>query len=212
VLFQWNSADHVPYAQSEKPLPSSPDTPWDWFHINAVKLDTDGNLLIDARNTWTAYEVSRHTGRILWQLGGKASTFTLAAAPGQTLNRADRIFAWQHDPEPLGHGYYTFFDNESAGVANTGADATEELPYSRVVTVRLDQRTRTATLVRTDDQPELLSASSQGNAQTLPDGGVFVGWGSLPYISQFDASGALVFNARFPDGVNTYRAYRFSWK
>jgi hypothetical protein len=32
---------------------------WDWFHINAVHLDTDGNLLIDARDTWTTYKVNR---------------------------------------------------------------------------------------------------------------------------------------------------------
>ncbi len=29
VLFQWNSAGHVPYAQSEQPLPTSASTPWD---------------------------------------------------------------------------------------------------------------------------------------------------------------------------------------
>lgn len=28
VLFQCNRADHVPYAQSEQPLPASPSTPW----------------------------------------------------------------------------------------------------------------------------------------------------------------------------------------
>ena len=62
VLFQWNSPDHVPYSQSEQPLPASASTPWDWFHINAVHLDTDGNLLIDARDTWTTYKVDRHSG------------------------------------------------------------------------------------------------------------------------------------------------------
>src|SRR5205823_12316743 len=75
VLFQWNSEDHVPFSESEQPLPSSPDTPWDWFHINAVHLDTDGNLLVDARNTWTTYKVDRTAGEILWQLGGKHSSF-----------------------------------------------------------------------------------------------------------------------------------------
>ena len=66
VLFQWNSADHVPY--SRQPLPSPPPRhqPWDWFHINAVHLDTDGNLLIDARNTWTTYKVNLRTGQIMW--------------------------------------------------------------------------------------------------------------------------------------------------
>jgi len=212
VLFQWNSADHVPYAQSEQPLPSSPSTPWDWFHLNAVKLDSDGNLLLDARNTWTAYEVSRHTGRTLWQLGGKDSSFALKAAPGQVLDEAGEIFSWQHDPQPLGNGLYTFFDNESAGAANTGAGAVSELPYSREVTVRLDFRTHRATLVGSDNQPAELSASSQGNAQTLRNGDAFVGWGSLPYVSEFSPSGKLLFNAEFPAGVNTYRAYRSAWK
>ena len=212
VLFSWNSADHVPYSQSEQPLPASASTPWDWFHLNAVKLDTDGNLLLDARDTWTSYEVSRRSGRILWQLGGKASSFKLTAAPGQVLDSAGDIFAWQHDPQPLGNGLYTFFDNESAGQGNTGSGAVSELPYSRVVTVRLNARAHTAELVRSVDQPEGQIASSQGNGQTLGDGDLVVGWGSLPYVSEFSRSGALLFNAEFPTGVNTYRAYRFPWK
>lgn len=69
VLFQWNSADHVPYSQSEQPLPASPSTPWDWFHINVVHLDSDGNLLIDARNTWTTYKVDRSDGHIIARRG-----------------------------------------------------------------------------------------------------------------------------------------------
>jgi hypothetical protein len=48
-LFQWNSADHVPYRDSHMPMPGVANMPWDWFHINAVHLDTDGNLLIRAR-------------------------------------------------------------------------------------------------------------------------------------------------------------------
>jgi Arylsulfotransferase (ASST) len=203
VLFQWNSADHVPYSQSEQPLPASPSTPWDWFHINAVHIDADGNLLIDARDTWTAYKVNRFNGQIIWQLGGKASSFSLRAAPGQSLDNAGEIFAWQHDPEPVGRDEYTFFDNESAG--------TPEFPVSRSVTLKIDPRSRVATLVASDDQPEGLVAASQGNAQTTRDGDLFVGWGALPYFSEFDRSGRLLFNAEFPTGVNTYRAYLLPW-
>jgi hypothetical protein len=203
VLFQWNSEDHVPFSQSEQPLPASSSTPWDWFHINAVKLDTDGNLLIDARDTWTTYKVNRFTGNIIWQLGGKASSFTLQAAPGQTLDSAGEIFAWQHDPQPLGNDEYTFFDNESSG--------TPLLPYSRAVTVKLNPWTHVATLVASDQQPEGLSAASQGNAQTTDEGNLFVGWGALPYFSEFSSSGQLLFNAEFPAGVNTYRAYLLPW-
>ena len=211
VLFQWNSADHVPYSQSEQPLPASPSQPWDWFHINAVKLDTDGNLLIDARNTWTAYKVDHSSGKIIWQLGGKASSFKLQAAPGQSLNDAGEIFAWQHDAEAHGNNVYTLFDNESAGVANTGTDATSEYPTSRSVTVKIDPRWHTATLIKSFNQPEGQVAPSQGNSQVTADGNTVVGWGSLPYFSEYDSSGDLLYNAEFPTGVNTYRAYLLPW-
>ena len=203
VLFQWNSEDHVPFSQSEQPLPASASTPWDWFHINAIKLDTNGNLLIDARDTWTTYEVNPRSGNILWQLGGNDSSFKLEAAPGQVLDSANEIFAWQHDPEALGNSTYTFFDNDSTG--------TPLLAYSRAVTVKLNPWTKVATLVASDNQPEGLSAASQGNAQTTPRGNLVVGWGALPYFSEFSPSGQLIFNAEFPAGVNTYRAYQFPW-
>jgi hypothetical protein len=67
------------------------------------------------------------------------------AAPGQALDRDGQIFAWQHDPEAIGGGEYTFFDDESNG---------NLLDSSRAVTVRLDLGTRVPTLVASDDQPE----------------------------------------------------------
>ena len=202
VLFRWDSAAHVPYTDSYQPRPSSPSTPWDWFHINAVHLDTDGNLLVDSRNTWTTFKVDRHTGQIKWRLGGKQSTFTLRAGPGQVLDRDGKIFAWQHDPEAIGGGRYTFFDDESGGL----------LGSSRVVTVRLDLAARVATLIKSDDQPEGQVAQVMGNAQTTPGGDLFVGWGALPYISEFSPAGRLLFNAELPTGVSTYRAYLLPWK
>jgi len=204
VLFQWNSAEHVPYRDSHKPRPVSTTMPWDWFHINAVHLDTDGNLLISSRYTWTTYKVSLRTGEIIWELGGKQSTFRLTAAPGQVLDAAGEIFAFQHDPEAIGDGEYTFFDDESDG-------STTLLSHSRVVTVKLDLTTRVATLVKSVDQPEGLSAPAFGNAQTTPSGDLFVGWGAVPYISEFSPSGQLLFNAKLPKGVSTYRAYLLSW-
>ena len=51
-----------------------------------------------------------------------------------------------------------------------------------------------------------------GNGQTTPGGGLFVGWGSLPYISEFSPSGQLLFNAKLPAEVSTYRAYLLPWR
>jgi hypothetical protein len=203
VLFQWDAADHVPYSQTEVSLPESPSEPWDWIHINAVKLDTDGNLLIDGRATWTGYKVDRHSGKILWQLGGKASSFKLQAAPGQSLDEAGEITAWQHDFESQGNGIYTFFDNERVG--------TGEFPYSRAVTVKVDPRSHTATLIKSFDQPEHLGVPGQGNSQRTADGNTVVGWGTLPYFSEFDAYGDLLYNAKWPTGVDSYRTYLLPW-
>ena len=202
LLFQWDSAGHAPYSDSYGPLPQR-GMPWDWFHINAVHLDTDGNLLISSRFTWTVYKVNLRTGAMMWQLGGKHSTFTIKAAPGQKLDNAGEIFAFQHDPEALGGNVYTVFDDESDGQA--------EFSFSRAVTISLNLAAHTATLIKSVNQPEGLTAAATGNAQTTRNGDLFVSWGGLSYFSEFSPSGKLLFNAKLPDGVSTYRGYRLPW-
>ena len=103
----------------------------------------------------------------MWVLGGKHSTFKLQPAPGQVLDKAGEIFAYQHDPEAIGHDEYTLFDDESAGGPGL-------LPASRVVTVKLDQATKVATLVKSVKQPEGFVAVAEGNAQTTRNGDLFV--------------------------------------
>ena len=203
LLFQWDSADHVPYSDSHAPMPQS-GQPWDWFHINAVHLDTDGNLLISSRFTWTIYKVNLRTGAMMWQLGGKHSTFAIKAAPGQKLDSAGEIFAFQHDPEALGGNVYTVFDDESDG-------QTTLYSSSRAVTISLDLAAGTATLIKSVNQPEGLTAGATGSAQTTKNGDLFVSWGGLSYFSEFSPSGKLLFNAKLPDGAGTYRAYRLPW-
>jgi hypothetical protein len=114
------------------------------------------------------------------------------------------IFAFQHDPEAIRNGAYTLFDDESDG-------STQLLSHSRAVTVKLNLATNVATLANSIDQPEGRVATALGNAQTTPNGDLFVGWGTLPYISEFSPSGQLLFNAKLPAGVSTYRAYLLPW-
>ncbi len=79
------------------------------------------------------------------------------------------------------------------------------------MTVKLNLRTKVATLVKSVDQPDGLVAAAEGNAQTTRNGDLFVGWGLLPYLSGFSPSGHLLFDAELPAGVSTYRAYRLPW-
>src|SRR5205085_4496122 len=55
VVFEWHSVEHVGIDESKVAVPASTPKPYDYFHINAVSVDEDHNLLVSARNTWTIY-------------------------------------------------------------------------------------------------------------------------------------------------------------
>lgn len=193
VLFEWHSLDHVAIDESQVAVPTAAGARYDYFHINAVSVDFDGNFIISARNTWTLYKLDRRTGAVVFRLGGKRSDFKL----GEGVQ-----FAWQHDPEPVDLTTIRIFDNEAAP---------EVRDHSRVLLIRRDPVTHTATLVREIEHPDLLLAPSQGNSQALPGRHTFVGFGATGRFSEFDAAGELVFDANVPDGYDDYRAYRNVW-
>jgi hypothetical protein len=189
VLFEWHSLDHVPLSESYSPVGS----PYNYFVLNAVNLDTDGNLLISGRSTWTIYKVDRHSGQILWRLGGKRSDFSLG--PGAA-------FTGQHNAIAAGENTLRIFDNGNDGT-------TQVRPAARVIWIHLDTQNRTAMLVKTLEHPEHVDVEFEGNAQGLTNGDTFVGWGTAERISEFDQRGNLLFDASVAGG--TYRAYRFLW-
>jgi Arylsulfotransferase (ASST) len=196
VLYQWDSLDHVPLADSYEAMPNGASYPFDYFHINSVQEQQNGDLLISARNTWAAYDVDHATGAVRWTLGGKNSSFRLSS---------DATFAFQHDvrlhtdTDPT----VTLFDD--------GAGPPKVHSQSRGITVRLDAKAMTATLVSEDVHEPSLAASFEGNVQALSDGNSFVGWGQQPYFTEFDSQGQMVFDGRFVGSNSSYRAYRFPW-
>jgi hypothetical protein len=197
VLYQWDSLDHVPLADSYDAVPASAGSPFDYFHINSVQQQRDGDLVISARNTWAAYDVDHATGAIVWTLGGKSSSYRLDSAAA---------FAFQHDVRvrATGDPTVTLFDD--------GAGPPKVHAQSRGITVRLDDKDKTAKLVTEDLHDPALAASFEGNLQALPNGDRFLGWGQQPYFTEFDAQGQMVFDGRFVDANSSYRAYRFAWK
>jgi hypothetical protein len=203
VLFEWHSYPQVGIKESysnppKKQLGTKP-FPYDYIHVNSIDEEPNGNLLISGRNTHAAYEVSRKTGKILWRLGGKKSTFRLG--PGVR-------FAWQHDVRRQPDGTITVFDNGAAPPVHK---------LTRVLVLRLDEQNKRATLVRSYQHPKKLLSPFEGNAQFLPDGHVFVGWGGWPYVSELSKNGNVLFDAYFGHGkppgedADSYRAYRFVW-
>ncbi len=194
VMFQWTSLDHVALAESyASARNSSTSSPFDFFHINSINVDPDGTLLVSARNTWTIYEIDPRTGEIDWRLGGKRSSFAMGA--GSTT-------AWQHDPRVLPDGAISIFDNGASPDVHR---------QSRGIVVTLNAQAGSAALDEQIVHPPPLLADSQGNMQALENGDWFVGWGQDPALSEFSASGALLFDAHFPAHTQSYRDFRFPW-
>ena len=193
VLFEWHSLDHVGVDESHVAPPEDPDFVYDYFHINSIDVDRDGNLLVSSRHTWTVYKIDRKNGEVLWRLGGKRSDFEMGE--GTTT-------AFQHDARRHEDGTLTIFDNGAHPQVHE---------QSRAIQLQLDEEEMSATLLREYTSPEEIVATSQGNAQLLSNGNVFVGWGSAPFVSEFSHDGELLLNAGFPPECESYRAFRFSW-
>jgi Arylsulfotransferase (ASST) len=194
ILREWHSLDHVPMSDTYTSAhTSSAEWPLDYFHINSIDLHADGSVLLSARNTSALYELDPHSGEVIERIGGKHSTVKLG--PGAAT-------AYQHDATMLPNGDISVFDN--GGVPKVH-------PQSRGLVLAVNPQTGTDTLVAQFTHPKPLSSGSQGNIQALPDGDFFVGWGPVPYFSEFSPSGQLLFDAHMPKVDQSYRAYRFSW-
>jgi len=195
VMFEWTSLDHVALSASySQAAGSTASRPFDFFHLNSINVDPDGTLLVSSRNTWAAYDIDPATGQILWTLGGRHSTYSESRGAAT---------AYQHDVRPDGPGAYTVFDNGASPQVHA---------QSRGVVLEVDTQTGTVSVREQFLHPGLpLLADSQGSLQALPGGDWFVGWGQEPYLSEFSASGALLFDAHLPRGYESYRALSSPW-
>jgi Arylsulfotransferase (ASST) len=190
LVWSWHVVDHIGLDESYATPPKDGKVVFDYAHLNSIEVDGHGDLLVSARNTSAIYRIDRQTGAIDWRLGGKRSDFTMADGAA---------FSWQHDARRQPDGTISLFDDS----ASPGR--------SRALVLELDENARTARRVRDYVHPDRLLATSQGNTQVLPNGDLFVGWGSQPYFSEFAPDGTLLFDATFPAGVQSYRDTRSPW-
>ncbi len=195
VRREWTSLDHVALAESySSPYGAKPEWPYDYFHMNSLDPEPDGEMLISARNTWALYELNEQTGQILARAGGRHSTIKMGSGT---------LTAFQHDATLLPDGEISVFDNGGVPTVH---------PQSRGILVSLNQQSGTETLVSEFEHPgTALKAGSQGNVQQLGTGNLFIGWGAEPWFSEFTSTGQLLFDAHMPSHEESYRAYRFPW-
>lgn len=212
LLFEWRSLDHIDPHESWVPPASTEisgdgstkDTPWDYFHINSVDKNDEGDYLISARHVSALYKISGKDGHVMWRLNGAKSDYNLE----------DFHFSSQHDARWVSdndtHTVVSLYDNASNGFNDSWA-------VSRGMILTMDHQAKVAWMDQEYLHPAFdgigLRARSQGNTQILPNGHVVQGWGPDCYITEHLADGTPIFSAWAARiGMMIYRAYKFEWK
>ncbi|KAH3662564.1 hypothetical protein OGAPHI_005816 [Ogataea philodendri] len=224
VLFEWASLDHV--SPHESVLPINPgyagsgynsSDAWDYFHINSVDKDENGDYLLSARDAASVYKIDGKTGEVIWKLGG---------IPGETSSSFENVggfrFGFQHHARYLWTSedgkkqIISFFDNSAHGTEDKHGHLVKINEVSSGKVVEVNTETWEAKLLKNYQAPYGLLAKSQGSAQVLESGNVLVNWGSEGAVTEYTADGEIVFHAflesgELADKVENYRAFKYDW-
>jgi EmrB/QacA subfamily drug resistance transporter len=200
LLRTWSALDHIPPSASREGVPGN-GFPWDAYHVNSIQLVGSDKFLVSLRGTWAAYLVDIDSGRIVWTLGGRHSDFEFGDGAK---------FEWQHDVELHGDSTITMFDNHCCQITAGDTFVPPREP-SRPLTLKLDEEAKRVTLVKEQPRGAHFNTRYMGNAQFMDNGNVFVGWGSQPFLSEYDSDGNLLLDGRLPGPDQTYRARREHW-
>ncbi|KAF2482289.1 ASST-domain-containing protein, partial [Neohortaea acidophila] len=210
LLFEWRASQHfndgeyLKYSYDPTPLHrpnifervfgAAQTDPIDYFHMNSVDKDSEGNYLVSIRKTHQVICISGKTGEILWGLGGRATDFT-------DVDAEDAIaFRWQHDARWIDEdqGLLSVFDNGmSKGLADN-SDYSQGLVFEVHIANRTFQQVHSYNPmrpIRSISQGSLTYLPGSHRAPELPNAGVvlapqdqvFVGWGSALAYTLHDA-------------------------
>lgn len=192
VVFQWRSWDHflITDATHENLL----DNAIDYVHGNSIEIDTDSNLIISARHMDEITKINHVTGSIIWRLGGKNNQFT--------FNNDPIGFSHQHAVRRLANGNLTLYDNGNY----------HSPQFSRALEYSIDVANKVVTKVWEYRHNPSVYGSWGGYVQRLEGGNTLIGWGGVnPAVTEVTPDGTTVFEAYFPAGWFSYRAFKYLW-
>lgn len=223
VLFEWSSLEHIspnesvlPISQGQAGSGYNSSDAWDYFHINSVDKDENGDYLLSARNAASLYKIDGNTGEVIWKLGG---------LPGITSSdfKTDKnlTFSFQHHARYLSTSedstkqLISFYDNSAHGTENKNGRVVKYNEHSSGKIIEVDTKHWNAKLLFNGISPDNLLSKSQGSTDVLPNGNVLVNWGSEGAITEFKGEKP-IFNAFVDSGelgvhAENYRAFKSNW-
>ena len=198
LILQWRAWDHIDILD-EQAFIDLTSSSFDFPHMNAIDIDTDGNLLLSSRNTSEITKINRDTGDVIWRMGGGHGQFTFVNDP---LNGTRN----QHAIRMVTTNDYTIFDNGNL----------HNPPMSRGVEYLLNTTNMTATLIWQYPNPPTSSIYSfyMGDVQRLTNGNTLIDWaiGSLPKLTEVRPDGSKAFEMNWVAQWEAYRTWRCPWQ
>jgi len=193
VVFQWRTWDYFNITDAEH-IDLTEQT-IDYVHSNAIELDNDGNILLSSRHLSEITKIDRQTGKIIWRLGGKNNQFIFINDPIG--------FSYQHAIRRTNSGTYTLFDNGNF----------HSPPFSRGVEYKIDDKSKTSTLVWEYRNDPVSFSPALGYVDRLENGNTTISWGMSDYtFSEINPIGAKVYEFNFDSGIYSYRVVKQKWQ
>lgn len=198
TLFRWKSLDHIPITQSVIDSALLRQVRVNYIHVNSAVLDSDGNILLSARHLDQVIKIHRHTGAVMWRLGGSYSK----ANDFRWLNDSTQSefgFSHQHSVMRMSSGSLLLFDNGNL----------KSVKSSRAIILELDEIRKTVRVTQEFTPPSSTFTESMGSVTELPNGNILVGWGTNDrnlLFTEFHEDGTVAVEAFANDVVR--RAYR----
>jgi len=197
VVWQWRTWDHYAFEEATYTRGATSATISAW-HLNTVNQDIDGQMILGTPGQ--IMKIDRQTGDVLWTLGGDDNEFELIGA------EADLSHFGGHATYRIANGNFLMYDNGS----RRGGGSSKVHEYT------LDEINLTATHVWSWEPPTPIAAWHRGNAQRLPNGNTFIGWGGasgdhIPAATEVTPEGEIVFELSFDEAdpqIESYRAVR----
>ncbi len=165
VIWQWDATHHPEFYLNSDLGNSFYDSTatQDYIHINSMIFDpADSNLIVSFRHQNQVVKINRHSGDIIWRLGGKSSDFPLTK---------EQLFLRQHN-------IVLTDNNQTLMIFDNGEKFAR--PSSRVIEFKLDEKSKTVVSFKAYNIPEPFS-ESLGSVQKIGDDYLICG-GTANYV------------------------------
>ena len=198
LIFQWRAWEHLDVLDEQEFI----DLTSSWFdfpHMNAIDVDTDGHILLSSRSTSEITKIDSNSGDIIWRLGGVHNQFNILNDPLDGPRN-------QHSIRVVTTNDYILFDNGNL----------HNPPMSRALEYRLDLTNMTAQLVWQYPVPPNADLFTwyNGNVQHLTNGNTLINFagGGYPKLTEVRPDGTVAYEMNWADQWQTYRVWRCPWQ